>query len=43
MRGAALVVLALVAIFLALAKLVAATHGLTVTALDIAGTPATIY
>ena len=43
MRGLALAVLALAAIALALVKLGGATHGLSVTTLDIAGTPVTIF
>ena len=46
MRGArqlGLSLLALAAIIVALVKLVGATHGLSVSTLDIAGTPATIY
>lgn len=43
MRGLLLAILALGAISLALVKLIGATSGLSVTTVDIAGTPATIY
>ena len=43
MRGLWLAVLSLAAIVVALTKLLGATHDLSVTTLDIAGTPATIY